>query len=77
MIDRALYQIFKIIKHETLTGNLLARIYANEIEKKIIFKIKSRYYGEPLTPETINLLRSTKKKITNDKNSENVFYLDN
>ena len=46
--------------------------YVNKIENRVTFKIKTRYYLEPLTPETMKLLGSTKYKITNDKNGENV-----
>ena len=35
-----------------------------------MFKIKTGYYLELLTPVTINLLGSTKNKITKDKNDE-------
>ena len=41
-----------------------------------MFKIKSGYYLELLTPETMKLLGSTEKKITKDKNSENVPHLE-
>ena len=41
-----------------------------------MFKIKSGYYLEVLTPETINLLGSTESKITKDKNDENVPHLE-
>ena len=41
-----------------------------------MFKIKSGYYLELLTPETIKLLRSTESKITKDKNGENVPHLE-
>ena len=41
-----------------------------------MFKIKSRYYLELLTPETMKLLGSTVSKITNDKNGENVPHLE-
>ena len=37
-----------------------------------MFKIKSGYYLELLTPETMKLLGSTKNKVTKDKNGENV-----
>ena len=40
------------------------------------FKIKTGYYLELLTPETMKLLGSTKSKITKDKNGENVLYLE-
>ena len=48
------------------------RIYVNKIENKIRFKIKTRYYTELLTPETVKLLGSTKSKITKNENGENV-----
>ena len=38
-----------------------------------MFKIKTRYYLELLTPEAMDLLGST--KITKNKNSENVLHL--
>ena len=47
-------------------------MYVNKIENRITFKIKTGYYLELLTPETIKLLGSTKNKITKDKNGENV-----
>ena len=37
-----------------------------------MFRIKTGYYLELLTPETMKLLGSTKIKITKDKNGENV-----
>ena len=40
------------------------------------FKIKIRYNPKLSTPETIKLLRSTKSKITEDKNGENVPHLE-
>ena len=52
------------------------RIYANKIENRIAFKIKTGYYLEFLTPETMKLLGSTKNKITRDKSSENVSHLE-
>ena len=44
----------------------------NKIENRIRFKIKTGYYPKLLTPETIKLLGSTKSKITNNENEENV-----
>ena len=52
------------------------RIYINKIKNRVTFKIKTRYYLEPLTPETMKLLGSTKSKITKDGNGENVSYLE-
>ena len=39
------------------------------------FKIKTGYYRELSTPETIKLLWSAKNKITKDKNGQNVPHL--
>ena len=52
------------------------RIYINKIENRITFKIKSGYYLELLTPETMKLFRSAESRITKDKNGENVPHLE-
>ena len=52
------------------------RIYINEIENRITFRINPGYYIKLLTPETMKLLRSTKRKIIKNENSENVPYLE-
>ena len=69
---------FKCIlkEHETVTDNPSTRIYINKIENKITFKIKTGYYLELLTLETMKLLGNTKSKITKDENSENVPHLE-
>ena len=41
-----------------------------------MFTIKTGYYLELLTPETLKLFESTKSKITKDENIENVPYLE-
>ena len=46
--------------------------YINKIENRIEFNTKIGYYLELLTAETMKLLRSTTRKITNDENGENV-----
>ena len=51
-------------------------MYVNRIENRITFKIKSGYYLEHLTPETMKFLGSTESKITKDKNGENVPHLE-
>ena len=48
----------------------------DKIENRITFKIKSGYYLELLTPNTMKLLGSTKSKITKNKNDENVSNLE-
>ena len=49
-------------------------IYVHKIENRITFQIKTGYYLELLTPETMRLLGSTKSKITIDKNAENMLH---
>ena len=51
-------------------------MYINRIENSIAFKIKSGYYLELLTPETMYLIGSTESKITKDKYGENVPHLE-
>ena len=63
-------------KHGEKTDNSSIRIYINKIKNRIMFKIKTGYYLELLTPETMKLLGSTKVKITKDKNDKNVPYLE-
>ena len=41
-----------------------------------MFEIKAEYYLALLIPETMELLGSTKSKISKDKNGENVPYLE-
>ena len=50
--------------------------YVNKIENRITFEIKTGYYLELLTPETMKLIGCTKKKITKDENGENVPHLE-
>ena len=67
-----------IIKQpETVTNNSPIRMYVNKIEIRITFRIKTVCYLKFLMPETMKLLESTKNKITNDKNSENVLHFKN
>ena len=54
------YFEFIIKKHETLTENLPVQIYPNKIKNRIVFKIKTGYKLELLTPETMKLLGSAK-----------------
>ena len=66
------YFEFIIKKHETLTENPSIQIYPNKIKNRIVFKIKTGYKLELLTPETMKLLGSTNKVVDKDKNGENV-----
>ena len=55
-----------------MTENPPIKIYPNKIRNRIVFKIKTGYKLELLTPETMKLLGSTKRDGDTDKNSENV-----
>ena len=66
------YFEFIIKKHEVLIENPSVQIYSNKIKNRIVFKIKTGYKLELLTPETMKLLGSTKKVVDKDKNGENV-----
>ena len=60
-----------IIKiQETITDVSPVLIYVNEINNRIVFKIKSGYKLELLSKETMKLLGSTSNPIDKDKNSE-------
>ena len=54
----------------------MIRIYVNKVGNRITFKIKTVYNLKLLIPETIKLLKSTKSKITQDKNGENLPHLE-
>ena len=75
-MNHILYQIFKPIlsmfqkNHGEEIDNPSIRIYVNKIENRIKLKIKTGYYLELLTIETMKLLGSTKNKTIKDKNSE-------
>ena len=51
-------------------------IYVNKVKNRITFKIKIEYYLELLTPETMKLIGSTKRKTTKDGNGEKVPHLE-
>ena len=71
------YIEYIIKKHETTGENAPILIYANTINNRIVFKIKSGYKLELLSKETMKLLGSTSSIIDTDKNSENVPRLEN
>ena len=64
------YFKFIIKKRETLTENPPVQIFPNKIKNRIVFKIKTGYKLELLTPETMKLLGSTKKDVDKDKDGE-------
>ena len=55
-----------------MTENPPAQIYPNKIKNRIVFKLKTGYKLELLTPETMKLLGSVKKDVDKDKDGENV-----
>ena len=59
---------FEIIikKHESLTGNFPVQIYPNKIKNRIVFKIKTGYKLELLSPEMMKLLGSIKNDVDKD-----------
>ena len=70
--DIQYYCKYILKKHETVTDNPSIKMYVNKIENRIMFKIKTEYYLELLTSETMKLFGSTKSKITKDEHGENV-----
>ena len=55
-----------------MTENPPVQIYPNKVKNRIVFKIKTGYKLELLTPETMTLSGSTKKDVDKNKNGENV-----
>ena len=66
------YSEFITKKHKTLIENRPVQIYPNRIKNRIVFKIKTGYKLELLSPETMKLLGSIKKDVDKDKNGEDV-----
>ena len=63
---------FIIKKNENLTENPPVEIDPNKIKGRVVFKIKTGYKLELLSPETMKLLGSTKKDVDQDKDGEDV-----
>ena len=61
-----------IIKKLETSENPSVQTYPNKIKNRIVFKIKTGYKLELLTPETIKLLGSGKKDVDKIKDEENV-----
>ena len=70
------YIEYIIKKHETIGETAPILIYANTINNRTVFKIKTGYKLKLLSKETMKLLGSTKDTIDAD-NSENVPRLEN
>ena len=78
LMDHILLETFKIIlntsskKNETITSNPPVQIYVNIIKNGIVFKIKTDYKLELLSPQTMKLLGNIKKLVDQDKDGESV-----
>ena len=70
------YFEYIIKKNRTKANNPPVQIYANKIKNRIVFKIKTSYKLELLSPETTKLLGSTKKGADQNKNGENLSKLE-
>ena len=67
------YSIEYIIKqYEIIAKNPLVQIYVNKIKNRIVFQKKTGYKLESLSPETMELLGSTKKDVDQDKDGEDM-----
>ena len=65
------YFEYNIKNHETVADNAPAQIYTNKIKNRIVFKIKTGYKLELLSPETLKLLGIT-KNVDQDEDEEDV-----
>ena len=62
LMDHILFQTFNIILNETIADIPPVQIYVNKIKNRIVFKIKTGYKLELLSPETMKLLGSAKNR---------------
>ena len=65
------YFQYIIKNHKTSTDDAPVKAYLNKIGKSITSKIKAGYYLKVLAPETMKSFKTTKSKITKNKNSGN------
>ena len=54
------------------TENPSVQIFQNNIRNRIVFKLKTGYKLEFLSPETMKLLGSTKQDVDQDKDGEDI-----
>ena len=66
------YFEYIIKNYKTVADNPSMRTYVNKIENRITFKIEKGYYLQFLMHEVMKLLGSTKGKITQDENGQNL-----
>ena len=70
------YFEFFIKKQETLTENPPIKVYPNKIKNRLIFKVKTGFKLELLSPETMKWLGSTSKDADKDKNGKDALKLE-
>ena len=58
-----------------MTDDPAIEIYVYRIQNKVTFKIKSGYYLDLFTLDTMSLLGTVEEKITQDKNGESVYIM--
>ena len=69
--------MYIIKRHATFTDTPPIRTYdVNNIESSVTTRIKTRFYLERLTPETMKLPRATRSKVNKDENGENIPHLE-
>ena len=56
------YFEYIIAKHKTIANNSPVQFYVDKIKNRIVFKTKTGYKLELLSPETMKLLGSAKKR---------------
>ena len=66
------YFEFIIKKLETLAENPPMQIYQNKVKNRIVFKVRTDYKLELLSPETMKLLGSAKRDVDKDKDVADV-----
>ena len=74
IIYSRLFWVYSKTYNENI-DNPSIKIYVNKIENRIIFKIKTEYYLELLTPKIMKLVVSTENETTKVKNGENLLHL--
>ena len=55
-----------------MAENAPIQVYRNKIKNRIVFKLKTGFKLELLSPETMKLLGSTKKDADKDKDGEDI-----
>ena len=66
------YFEYIIKKHEIIVNNSPVQIYVNNMKNRIVFKIKTSYKLELLSPETMRLLVSAKRHVDQDKDGKDM-----